>query len=244
MTKQKQRIALVTGGTRGIGAAISNHLHNQGIHVIANYFSNDEAAQIYRKATGNDVCRFDVSNFNDVQAQVNDLFSRHGHIDILVNNAGITRDGFLHKMDEAAWDAVIDTNLKSAFNVTRAVIGKMRDNNFGRIINISSINAQKGQIGQTNYCAAKAGLIGFTKALALEGARKNITANAICPGYIETDMTSAIDAKVLDDIIKSIPMGRMGKPEEIASLVGYLASDDAAFVTGAVFSANGGQHLG
>jgi acetoacetyl-CoA reductase len=241
MTKQKQRIALVTGGTRGIGAAISKALHDKGIHVIANYFSNDEAAQIYKKATGNDVCRFDVSNFNDVQSQINDLVGQHGHIDILVNNAGITRDGFLHKMDEAAWDAVIDTNLKSAFNVTKAVIGKMRDNNFGRIINISSINAQKGQLGQTNYCAAKAGLIGFTKALALEGARKNITANAICPGYIETDMTAAIDAKVLDDIIKAIPMGRMGKPEEIASLVAYLASDDAAFVTGAVFSANGGQ---
>ena len=240
MTK---KIALVTGGTRGIGAAIARYLQDHDFQVIANYHSRDEAAEQFYQETGIDVIKFDVASYEDVQMKTSELLKKYGRIDVLVNNAGITKDGFLHKMDEAAWDAVVDTNLKSAFNLTRAVISSMRDHSFGRIISISSINAQKGQIGQTNYCAAKAGLIGFTKALALEGARKNITANVICPGYIETDMTAAISADILTEIIKTIPKGRMGKPEEIGALVAYLASDDAAFTTGAVFSVNGGQYL-
>jgi acetoacetyl-CoA reductase len=238
-----KKIALVTGGTRGIGAAISKYLEKHDFHVIANYHSNDEAAEAFKAETGVDIVKFDVSDYTQVQEKVAEIIAEHGTIHVLVNNAGITKDGFLHKMDEASWDAVIDTNLKSAFNTSRAVINKMREQEFGRIINISSINAQKGQIGQTNYCAAKAGLIGLTKALALEGARKNITSNVICPGYIETDMTGAIQAEILTEIIKSIPAGRMGKPEEIGALVAYLASDDASFTTGAVFSVNGGQYL-
>lgn len=238
-----KKIALVTGGTRGIGAAISRYLQNRGFHVIANYHSRDEAAQAFKAETGVDVMKFDVSDFNQVQDKVNEIIAEHGSIHVLVNNAGITRDGFLHKMDEAAWDDVMLTNLKSAFNLGRAVINKMREQEFGRIICISSINAQKGQMGQTNYCAAKAGLIGFTKALALEGARKNITANVVCPGYIKTDMTGAIQPEILAEIVKSIPAGRLGKPDEISALVAYLASDEAAFTTGAVFSVNGGQYL-
>lgn len=241
MTEQKT--ALVTGGTRGIGAAISKYLLKQGYNVIANYHSRDEAALAFKQETGVDVVKFDVSKFDDVQGQIAAIVEHHGPIHVLVNNAGITKDGFLHKMPEDDWDVVIETNLKSAFNLCRAVVPVMREQNFGRIINISSINAQKGQFGQANYCAAKAGLIGFTKALALEGARKNITANVICPGYIETDMTGAIPAEILTEIIKSIPAGRMGRPEEIGSLVAYLASAEASYITGAVFSANGGQYL-
>lgn len=238
-----KKIALVTGGTRGIGAAISKYLKEHGFHVIANYHSKDEAANTFKKETGIDVVKFDVADFKQVQKKVEELIAEHGAIHVLVNNAGITKDGFLHKMTEQDWDDVLTTNLKSAFNTTRAVMPKMREQDFGRIINISSINAQKGQLGQTNYCAAKAGLIGFTKAVALEGARKNITANVICPGYIETDMTGAIAAEILTEIIKTIPVGRMGKPDEIGSLVGYLASEEAAFITGATFSVNGGQYL-
>jgi acetoacetyl-CoA reductase len=238
-----KKIALVTGGTRGIGAAISKYLLKQGYYVIANYHSRDDAAQTFKKETGVDVAKFDVSKFSDVQKNIAALVEQHGKIDVLVNNAGITKDGFLHKMSEDDWDVVIETNLKSAFNLCRAIIPVMRENDFGRIINISSINAQKGQFGQTNYCAAKAGLIGFTKALALEGARKNITANVICPGYIETEMTDAIPAEILTEIIKTIPAGRLGRPQEIGSLVSYLASVEASYITGAVFSANGGQYL-
>jgi acetoacetyl-CoA reductase len=240
----EKKIALVTGGTRGIGASISQYLEKHGFHVVANYHSNDEAAEKFKAENSVDISKFDVSNFTQVQEKVAEIIEQHGTIHVLVNNAGITKDTFLHKMGEAEWDAVIDTNLKSAFNMTRAVINKMREQEFGRIINISSINAQKGQMGQTNYCAAKAGLIGFTKALALEGARKNITANVICPGYIETDMTGAIQAEILHEIIRSIPAGRMGKPEEIGAMVSYLASDEASYTTGAVFSVNGGQYLG
>jgi len=240
----QKKIALVTGGTRGIGASISQYLEKHGFHVIANYNSNDKAAKEFKEQTGVDVVKFDVSDYKQVQKKVAEIIEEHGTIHVLVNNAGITKDGFLHKMAEADWDNVIQTNLKSAFNTTQAVMTKMREQEFGRIINISSINAQKGQLGQTNYCAAKAGLIGFTKALALEGARKNITANVICPGYIETDMTGAIAPDILADIVKSIPVGRMGKTSEIGSLVTYLASKDASFITGAVFSVNGGQYLG
>lgn len=238
-----KKIALVTGGTRGIGAAISKYLQKHDFTVIANYHSNDEAAEKFKAENGVDLSKFDVSDFGQVQDKIAEITAKHGTIHVLVNNAGITKDGFLHKMSEDDWDAVIDTNLKSAFNMTRGVIAKMREQEFGRIINISSINAQKGQMGQANYCAAKAGLIGFTKAVALEGARKNITANVICPGYIETDMTGAIQAEILTEIIKSIPAGRMGKPDEIGAMVAYLASDDASYTTGAVFSVNGGQYL-
>lgn len=241
MTEHKT--ALVTGGTRGIGAAISKYLQKHDYKVIANYHSRDEAAQAFKAETGVEVVKFDVSKFAEVEKNVAAIVSQHGPIHVLVNNAGITKDGFLHKMSEDDWDVVIETNLKSAFNLCRAIVPVMREQDFGRIINISSINAQKGQFGQTNYCAAKAGLIGFTKALALEGARKNITANVICPGYIETEMTSTIPADVLTEIIKSIPAGRMGRPEEIGSLVAYLASEEASYITGAVFSANGGQYL-
>lgn len=234
-----QRTALVTGGTRGIGAAISRYLQKHDVKVIANYHSNDEAAAQFKEETGVDVVKFDVGDFAQVQKEVGAL----GPIDILVNNAGITKDSFLHKMSPDDWDIVLQTNLTSAFNMTKSVINGMREREFGRIINISSINAQKGQFGQTNYCAAKAGLIGFTKALALEGARKNITANVICPGYIETDMTGAISPEILAEIVKSIPAGRMGRPEEIGALVAYLASNEAAYTTGAVFSVNGGQYL-
>lgn len=237
------KTALVTGGTRGIGAAISKYLQKHGYKVIANYYSNDENAQKFKAETGVELAKFNVAKYAEVEKNIAELVTTHGPIHILVNNAGITKDGFLHKMSEDDWDSVIETNLKSAFNLCRAVVPVMREQDFGRIINISSINAQKGQFGQTNYCAAKAGLIGFTKALALEGARKNITANVICPGYIETDMTSAIPADVLTEIIKSIPAGRMGRPEEIGSLVAYLASEEASYITGAVFSANGGQYL-
>lgn len=235
-----KRIALVTGGTRGIGASIVKNLHDAGYDVYANYNSNDEAANAFKKEYDVNVIKFDVSNYADVTKAMQAL----PRVDILVNNAGITRDAFLHKMNEADWDSVMDTNLKSAFNVTRAVINGMRERAWGRIVNIGSINAQKGQIGQTNYCAAKAGLIGFTKALALESARKNITVNTICPGYIDTDMTAAIPHDILQGIIATIPTGRMGKPEEIASLVGYLVSEEASFTTGAVFAANGGQYMG
>jgi acetoacetyl-CoA reductase len=239
----KKKIALVTGGTRGIGAAVVKYLEKHGFHVVANYNSNDEAAQKFKEETGADVIKFDVSDFAAVQKGVESVIAQHGVISVLVNNAGITKDGVLHKMSEADWDSVVNTNLKSVFNLTRAVIGHMRDNNYGRIINISSINAQKGQFGQANYCAAKAGLIGFTKAVALESARKNITANVICPGYIDTDMTASIPADIMSEIIKSIPLGRMGNPEEIGAMVGFLASNEAAYITGATFSVNGGQYL-
>jgi acetoacetyl-CoA reductase len=239
----EHKTALVTGGTRGIGAAISKYLQKHGYKVIANYHSRDEAAQAFKQETGVEIAKFDVAKYAEVEKNIAQLVATHGPIHVLVNNAGITKDGFLHKMSEDDWDLVIETNLKSAFNLCRAVVPLMREQDFGRIINISSINAQKGQFGQTNYCAAKAGLIGFTKALALEGARKNITANVICPGYIETEMTDAIPADVLTEIIKSIPAGRMGRPEEIGSLVAYLASEEAAYITGAIFSANGGQYL-
>lgn len=238
-----KKIALVTGGTRGIGASISKYLQKNDYHVIANYNSNDEAAQKFKAESGADVIKFDVGNFDQTQQAVDSILKQFGKIDVLVNNAGITKDVMLHKMTENDWDSVLNTNLKSAFNVTKAVITSMRERGFGRVINISSINGQKGQIGQTNYCAAKAGLIGFTKALALEGARKNITANVICPGYIETDMTAAVPAEIMSEIVKSIPVGRLGKPEEIGALVAFLASEHGAFITGSVLSANGGQYM-
>lgn len=237
------RTALVTGGTRGIGAAISRTLQAKGYSVAANYAGNTEAAAAFETGTGIATFRFDVSDFDACTAGVAEIEEKLGPVEIVVNNAGITRDAPFHKMERAAWEEVIGVNLNSAFNVSRQVWEGMRERSFGRIINISSINGQKGQFGQVNYSAAKAGLIGFTKALAQEGARKNITANCIAPGYIDTDMVAGVPEKVLDSIIAGIPVGRLGKAEEIADMVAYLAADEAGFVTGATMTINGGQYI-
>lgn len=235
--------AIVTGGTRGIGHAISRALLQQGRKVAAVYHGNDEAAKAFEKETGCKAFKFDVSDFAACEEGVQQIEKDLGPVDILVNNAGITRDGVLHKMSAENWRAVLETNLSSCFNMCRSVINGMRERNFGRIVNISSINGQKGQFGQTNYSAAKAGILGFTKALALESAGKGITVNAVCPGYIATDMTSAVPKEVLDSIIRQIPVARMGQPDEIAALVAFLASEQAAFITGATIAANGGQYM-
>jgi acetoacetyl-CoA reductase len=237
------RIALVTGGTRGIGAAISRGLQHAGHTVVASYAGNDAAAEAFKAETGIAVTKFDVSDPKASDTAVKALLEQHGGIDILVNNAGITRDAMLHRMTYDMWSAVTRTNLDSLFNVTRPLIETMRAKNFGRIINISSINGQKGQMGQTNYSAAKAGVIGFTKALAQESAIKGITVNCICPGYIDTEMVAAVPPDVLQKIIGQIPVGRLGKAEEIAQLCVYLSSDAAAFMTGAVLTINGGQYF-
>lgn len=239
----KGRIALVTGGTRGIGAAIARDLKKAGAKVIATYHGNDEAANAFKKETGIEVLRFDVADFDQCSHAVKRIESEIGGIDILVNNAGITRDGFLHKMGEESWHAVIETNLTSLFNMSRVVIEGMRSRGFGRIINISSINGQMGQVGQANYSAAKAGVIGFTKALARESANKGITVNTIAPGYIETDMVKAVAQNVLDKIVAKIPVGRLGQPEEIARAVCFLAANESGFITGETLSVNGGQHM-
>lgn len=238
------RAALVTGGTRGIGEAISIELKNKGYHVAANYAGNDEAAEKFHGATGISVYKWSVADFDACVASIARVEEEIGPVDVLVNNAGITRDGMFHRMDKAAWEAVIATNLSGLFNMTRPVWNGMRDRGFGRVINISSINGQKGQLGQVNYSAAKAGDIGFTKALAQEGASKGITVNAICPGYIGTDMVRAVSQEVLEkNILPYIPVGRLGEPEEIARCVAFLATDDASFITGATISANGGQYM-
>ena len=238
------RTALVTGGTRGIGAAICKALKDAGYNVAANYAGNDETAEKFRQETGIAIFKWDVSDYDACAAGIAKVEAEVGPVDILVNNAGITRDGFFHKMKPEQWTAVINTNLNSLFNMTRPVIEGMRDRSFGRIICISSINGQKGQAGQANYSAAKAGEIGFVKALALEGASKNITANAIAPGYIGTEMVRAIAQDVLDKhILPHIPVHRLGEPEEIARCVVFLASDDAGFITGSTLSANGGQYM-
>ncbi len=238
------RIALVTGGTRGIGNAISIALKDMGVTVAANYGGNDEAAKAFNEETGIPVFKFDVSDFEACKAGIAQVEADVGPIDILVNNAGITRDKPLHKMEPDQWHAVIDANLSSAYNLTRNIIEGMRERGFGRIINISSINGQKGQFGQVNYSAAKAGLIGFTKAVALETASKGITCNAIAPGYIATEMVKAVPEEVLNSkILPLIPTGRLGEPEEIARCVAFLGSDDAGFITGSTLTANGGQYL-
>ena len=238
-----KKVAIVTGGTRGIGAAISKALLADGYAVAATYHGNDEAAQAFKTQTGASVYKFDVANYDECTKAVEQIEKDLGPVAVLVNNAGITKDCMMHKMEAAAWHAVIETNLTSCFNMCRATALGMRERSFGRIVNISSINGQKGQLGQTNYSAAKAGMIGFTKALALEGASKNITVNAICPGYIQTEMTGMMRQEVLDSIIRTIPMARMGKPEEIADIVVFLASDKAGFITGATITANGGQYM-
>jgi acetoacetyl-CoA reductase len=238
------RIALVTGGTRGIGAAISKALKGAGYAVAANYGGNDEAAQKFKSETAIAVYKWDVSSFEACANGVKQIEAALGPIDVLVNNAGITRDAQLYHMKPEQWTEVINTDLGSLFNMCRNVIEGMRERKFGRIINISSINGQKGQFGQTNYSAAKAGVIGFTKALAQEGARVGITVNAICPGYIATEMVKAMSQEVLQkNILPQIPIGRLGEPEEIARCVVFLASDGAGLITGSTLSANGGQYF-
>ncbi len=238
------RIAVVTGGTRGIGGAISKALKAAGYTVAANYAGNEEAAARFKEETGIPVYKWDVSNYEACAAGLAQVEAELGPVDVLVNNAGITRDGFFHKMSPEQWRAVIDTNLNSLFNMCRPVIEGMRNRNFGRIICISSINGQKGQAGQSNYSAAKAGEIGFVKALAQENASKGITVNAIAPGYIGTEMVRAIDPDVLAKrIVPLIPVGRLGEPEEIAHCVLFLAGDEAGFITGSTLAANGGQYM-
>jgi acetoacetyl-CoA reductase len=238
------RVAVVTGGTRGIGAAISKALHKEGHKVMASYAGNDEAAQKFKAATGIAVRKWDVGNYEACASNLEAIEAELGPVDILVNNAGITKDGMFHKMTPEQWYQVINTNLNSLFNMCRPVIEGMRERSFGRIINISSINGQKGQMGQVNYSASKAGDIGFTRALAQENAKKGITVNCICPGYIATEMVMAVPKEVLDKaILPQIPVGRLGQPEEVARCVVFLASDQSGFITGSVLSANGGQYM-
>ncbi len=236
------RVALVTGGTRGIGAAISIALKTAGYRVVANYAGNEEKAKVFAEETGIQVRRWDVSNYQACADGIAEIEAAVGPVEVLVNNAGITRDAMFHKMTPQQWNEVIGTNLTGVFNMTHTVWSGMRDRSFGRVITISSINGQKGQVGQANYSAAKAGDLGFTKALAQEGAAKGITVNAVCPGYIATEMVLAVPEKVLNErIIPQIPVGRLGQPEEIARVVVFLASDEAGFITGSTISANGGQ---
>jgi len=237
------RVALITGGTRGIGKAITKRLRDAGYSVAAGYAGNEDNAKKCADELGVMVVKGSVDNFYDCKRCVQEVEAALGPIDILVNNAGITRDGFFHKMTLDQWQAVIHTNMDSMFNMTRQVIEGMRERSYGRIINISSINGQKGQAGQTNYSAAKAGVIGFTKALALESAKKGITVNCIAPGYTNTEMVSAVPQNVLDGIIGNIPIGRLGTSEEIAEITAFLASDMASFITGATIAVNGGQHM-
>lgn len=238
------RVAVVSGGTRGIGAAISKALNEAGYEVAANYGGNDQAAGEFKDQTGIAVYKWDVGDFEACGKGIGQVEKDIGPVDVLVNNAGITRDAMLHKMTFENWSAVITTNLDSMFCMSRQVIDGMRERGFGRIINISSINGQKGQMGQTNYSAAKAGVIGFTKALAQETARKGITVNAVAPGYINTDMVAAVPQDVLEKaIISQIPVGRLGEAEEIARCVKFLASDEAGFITGSTLTVNGGQYI-
>lgn len=238
------RVALVTGGSRGIGAAIAMGLKQAGYTVAANYAGNDDAASAFSKETGIPVYKWDVSNYDACVAGIAKIEAAHGPVEILVNNAGITRDSMFHKMTKEQWDQVINTNLSSLFNMTRPVWEGMRARKFGRVICISSVNGQKGQMGQVNYSAAKSGDLGFVKALAQEGARVGITVNSICPGYIATDMVKAIDPAIVEkNILPQIPIGRLGEPEEIARAVVFLAADNAGFITGSTLSANGGQYM-
>jgi acetoacetyl-CoA reductase len=237
------RVALVTGGTRGIGRAIVERLTADGMQVAAGYSGNDAAAESCAKELGIMVVKGNVGNFADAKHAVERVTAQLGPIDVLVNNAGITRDGVFHRMNSEQWSEVIRVNMDSLFNMTRQVIEGMREREWGRIINISSINGQKGQIGQTNYSAAKAGMIGFTKALALENAKKGVTVNCIAPGYIDTEMVQAVPEKVLEGIIAGIPVGRLGRGEEIADMVAFLAGEHAGYVTGSTLSLNGGQYM-
>ncbi|WP_386680107.1 acetoacetyl-CoA reductase [Loktanella sp. R86503] len=237
------RVALVTGGTRGIGAAISHALKAAGYTVAATYAGNDEKAKAFTDETGIKTYKWDVGNYDACKAGIAKIEAEIGPVEVLINNAGITRDAPFHKMTPDQWNEVIGTNLTGVFNMTHPVWPGMRERKFGRIITISSINGQKGQFAQANYAAAKAGDIGLTKSLAQEGARAGITVNAICPGYINTDMMATIPEKIMDSIVGAIPVGRLGEPEEIARAVVFLASDDASFITGATITANGGQYM-
>jgi acetoacetyl-CoA reductase len=238
------RVALVTGGTRGIGEAISKGLQAAGYSVAATYGGNDEAAAKFKEATGIPVYKWDVGDYEACQAGIAQVEADLGPVDVLVNNAGITRDGMFHKMSPENWRAVITTNLDSVFNMTRGVIEGMRSRGYGRIVSISSVNGQKGQMGQSNYSAAKAGLIGFTKALAQENAFKGITVNAVAPGYIATEMVRAVPEEVLKSkIIPQIPVGRLGEAEEIARAVAFLAAEEGGFITGSTLTINGGQYM-
>lgn len=236
-------IALVTGGTRGIGAAISKTLTDAGARVAAIYGTDSIAADVFARATGIRTYRANVSQYDDCRTVLHHVTRDLGPVDILINNAGITKDGMFHKSTPDDWQTVLTTNLLSCFNMCHGVIGGMRERNFGRIVNISSINGQKGQVGQVNYAAAKAGILGFTKALALENAGKNITVNAIAPGYIETDMVRAMPQTVVDSIVRQIPVGRLGTPDDIARAALFLASPTASFMTGSTLSLNGGQYM-
>lgn len=237
------KTALVTGGTRGIGKAICLALQEAGYTVAANYAGNDEAAQAFKAETGIDVFKWSVADYDACVEGIAKVEAALGPVDILVNNAGITRDAPFHKMTPQQWNDVINTNLSGVFNMTHPLWNGMRERSFGRIVTISSINGQKGQFAQANYSAAKAGDLGFTKALAQEGARKNITVNAICPGYIATEMVMAVPEAVREQIISTIPVGRLGEADEIARCVVFLVSDEAGFITGATLTANGGQYM-
>jgi acetoacetyl-CoA reductase len=237
------RVALVTGGTRGIGEAISIGLKGAGREVVAGYAGNEHAARDFNERTGIPVYKFDVSDYDATMAAIQQIEAEVGPVEILVNNAGITRDGTMHRMEHEQWQAVMDTNLGGCFNCSRAVIEGMRARSFGRIVNIGSINGQAGQYGQVNYAAAKSGIHGFTKALAQEGAAKGITVNAIAPGYVDTEMVRAVPPDVLEKIIAGIPVGRLGKADDIARGVIFLTADAAEFITGSTLSINGGQHM-
>jgi len=235
------RVALVTGGTRGIGAACCKALKDAGYNVAANYGGNDDAAKAFKKETGIPVFKWDVGDYQACEQGVVAVENEVGPVDVLVNNAGISRDATLHKMTDEQWTKVIRTDLDSVFNMSRQVINGMRERSFGRVISISSINGQMGMMGLSNYCAAKAGIIGFTRALALEGARKGITANAIAPGYVATELLANVPEKVMDHIVGQIPVGRLGEAEEIARCVVFLAADESAWITGSTLTINGGQ---
>ena len=237
------RVALVTGGTRGIGAAISIKLKESGYKVAANYAGNDEVATKFSKENKIAVFKWSIANYEECIAGIKSVEDELGEIDILVNNAGITRDGMFHKMSQEQWRDVINVNLNGLYNMTHPLWDGMRARGFGRIVNISSINGQKGQLGQANYSAAKAGELGFTKSLALEGARKGITVNAICPGYINTDMVKAMSEKAIEATESQIPVGHLGEPEDIARCVKFLVADESSFITGSTISANGGHYL-
>jgi acetoacetyl-CoA reductase len=237
------RVALVTGGTRGIGAAICQALKKAGYNVAANYGGNDDAAKAFKKDTKIPVYKWDVGDYLACEQGIINVENEVGPIEVLVNNAGISRDAMLQKMTDEQWSAVIRTNLDSVFNMTRPIINNMRERGFGRIINISSINGQKGQLGLTNYCAAKAGVIGFTRALALESARKGITVNAVAPGYVATDLLSGVSEEVMKAIVGQIPVGRLGEADEVARCVLFLAADEAGWITGSTLTINGGQFM-